>query len=595
MKLLKKNNRQNFLRDSLTGIESLECRRLLSASLSQLVASPDLVVSPDSTGSTVMGYSPTQIEEAYGINTINFDGGTVTGNGAGQTIAIVDAYSDPNITSDLATFDTEFGIAAPPTFTVVSQTGSTSDLPVEDAGWTEEISLDVEWSHAIAPDANIMLVETNSDDLNSLLAGVNYARSTHGVTVVSMSWGSSEYNDEDAYDADFTAPTGHKGITFVAASGDEGVMDGAEWPSVSPNVLSVGGTSLVLNSDGSIAQETAWFDASGGESQIEGEPAYQDVAQSTGARTTADVAYDADPNTGMAVYDSISYEGYVGWMEIGGTSAGAPQWSALIAIADQGRTLEGKGTLNSGSATLPALYALEDNATTYADSFNNITTGSPWAQVGYNLPTGLGSPKAAAIVDALLAVSRGASTGAPISIIEPPPPRIHWPVGWFSSQANIAIVTSHPQIASLMDRAAGDISLSGTSALQVSRNIAAESIGEVAVIDGVFRDGAPIRANLPDIAIAHPSEAPTATSWPAAVTAPEAIAISLAASALRPINSWMESVHLSVGNLQINQSIGGRFAQDFIGALLIAAGVCAAETRSREGSDVQRVVNGKTR
>ncbi|HMB96810.1 MAG TPA: hypothetical protein VKK61_12280, partial [Tepidisphaeraceae bacterium] len=203
-------------------LEFLECRVLLSAA-TQIVALPQLKITPQASGSSVQGYTPQEISAAYGFNQINFNG--VTGDGNGQTIAIVDAFNDPNIAGDLSTFDKQFDLPSA-SLTKVSQTGSTTALPTTDAGWATEISLDVEWAHAIAPDANILLVETKSDSLTDLLAGVNYARNAAGVSVVSLSWGSSEFFQESRYDSDFTTPAGHQGVTFVAASGDEGSWSG---------------------------------------------------------------------------------------------------------------------------------------------------------------------------------------------------------------------------------------------------------------------------------------------------------------------------------------------------------------------------------
>jgi hypothetical protein len=382
--------------------EGLENRTLLSAS--QLLADPSIAAIPDASGSSIAGYTPAQIRTAYGFSSVTLSNG-VAGTGAGQTIAIVDAYNDPNISSDLNAFDSEYGLSAA-SLKVVSQTGSTTSLPTTNAGWDLEISLDVEWAHAIAPGANILLVEASSSSLGNLLTAVNYARNAAGVSVVSMSWGSSEFSSETQYDSYFTTPSGHQGVTFVAASGDEGSWYGPEWPASSPNVLSVGGTTLNLaNSSGTYGSETAWSDSTGGISRYEREPSYQTIAQLTGARTTPDVAYDANPNTGFAVYDSVTYEGDKGWWEVGGTSAGSPQWAALVAIADQGRAVQGLGTLNGTSQTLPLLYSLY-NSTQYSQAYHDETVGaSSWffsAGPGYDAVTGLGSPKAAYVIQELI-------------------------------------------------------------------------------------------------------------------------------------------------------------------------------------------------
>ena len=202
------------------------------------------------------------------------------------------------------------------------------------------------------PARNILLVEANSASLTNLMDAVNEARNAAGVSVVSMSWGGSEFfgwngtefTGQTQYDPYFTTPTGHQGVTFIAAAGDSGVYSGVQWPASSPNVLSVGGTSLYTqDKSGTYYTETSWSGTSGGFSQVEDEPSYQATVQNTGVRTIPDVAYDADPNTGFAVYDSVADQGYVGWQEVGGTSAGAPQWAAIIAIANQARVLAARG------------------------------------------------------------------------------------------------------------------------------------------------------------------------------------------------------------------------------------------------------------
>ena len=204
-------------------------------------------------------YTPPQIQNAYGLNQIRFSGGKVVGNGAGQTIAIVTAYNDPNIKTDLAAFDSKFGLSAPPSFKVDNLGSATTN-----AGWALETSLDVEWAHSVAPGASIALVEAPSASLSDLLSAVNYASHQTGVSVVSMSWGMTEFLGESAYDSFFTTP----GVTFVAASGDWGAWSGPMYPSVSPNVLAVGGTSLFLNLDNSYNHESGWSGSGGGSQRI---------------------------------------------------------------------------------------------------------------------------------------------------------------------------------------------------------------------------------------------------------------------------------------------------------------------------------------
>jgi hypothetical protein len=386
-------------------LESLEPRRLLAQeAIGSIDAHTNLVLRPSATGGA-QGMSPTEIRSAYAFDQIQF-GGT-SGDGSGQTIAIVDAYDDPNIASDLAMFDQSFGIAAPPSFEKVYASGV---KPATSAGWSGETALDVEWAHAIAPGANIVLVEANSANLSDLLSAVNVARNMPAVSVISMSWGGSEFSGEGSYDGDLTTPAGHQPITFVAAAGDQPAS--TIWPAVSGNALTVGGTSLSLVGGG-YSSETAWSSSGGGVSSFESEPSYQDAVQSSGRREVPDVAYDANPSTGFAVYDSLSPSRNTpgGWMVVGGTSAGAPQWAALIAIADQGRALAGEASIGNAQA---ALYQLPSG------DFHDITGGSNGnlAAPGYDLATGLGSPIASLVVGGLVggsSTSGGSSSGGTTS------------------------------------------------------------------------------------------------------------------------------------------------------------------------------------
>ena len=251
------------------------------------------------------GYTPAQITAAYGLNAISFassSGAKVTGDGAGQTIALVEEYSDPNIQLALNVFDAKYGLPNT-TLTVINQAGSQFD-----AGWAAEESLDVEWAHAIAPGANIVVVEASpgnspTSGFTNLMTAVQTASQRAGVKVVSMSWDADDFSGESVYDTAFTTT----GITYIASSGDNGVIG---WPAVSPNVIGVGGTTLNLDSSGNYGSETGWVYSGGGLTSNENEPGYQYSVQSTGQRSSPDVSFDADPNTGVAVYiippDSIS-------------------------------------------------------------------------------------------------------------------------------------------------------------------------------------------------------------------------------------------------------------------------------------------------
>jgi len=374
---------------------------------------------------TVPAYlTPAQVRHAYGFDQIQFtsNGKTVPGDGSGQIIAIVTAFDDPKIASDLDTFDAAFSVNG--TQTLLQQYGPASrDLikvqmrageavvPV----WARETALDVEWAHAIAPGARILLVEARSDNFGDILDAVDYARKYPGVVSISMSFGATEFRDETlaSYNSHFTTPAGHLGgaavrggtllpggITFVSSVGD--VPGKTEWPAVSPNVLSVGGTSLTLDAANNWKQETAWSGSGGGTSAYVPKPTYQNGFLTGTLRGTPDVSYQASPSLGFAVYDSVAVNGVTGWQAVGGTSAGAPQWAALVAIADQGRAIQGKGSLNGQSQLLPALFEFASQS--YGWYFHDITTGSNGrsATVGYDLATGLGTPRAKNLVNGLV-------------------------------------------------------------------------------------------------------------------------------------------------------------------------------------------------
>src|SRR5438445_2530192 len=225
-------------------VELLEDRTLLSLGVGQLAPLPPgfsptyILKHADGVGplatSSPTGHTPSQIRHAYGFDQIVFNGG-ISGDGSGTTVAIVDAFDDPKIANDLHQFDVAFGLPDP-VFTKVNQRGG-STPPRADAGWASEIALDVEWAHAMAPGANILLVEADDNSYTNLLTAVDYAARQSGVVAVSMSWGSGEFFTETSLDFHFTTPSGHGGVTFVASSVDSGAPPGS--PSVSPDVLAV--------------------------------------------------------------------------------------------------------------------------------------------------------------------------------------------------------------------------------------------------------------------------------------------------------------------------------------------------------------------
>jgi len=328
-----------------------------------------------------VAYTPAQVRQAYGLTAL-----PATNTGAGQTIAIVDAYGSPTIQKDLNTFCSTFSLPAT-TISIVYPGGKPSGT---NSGWALETALDVEWAHAVAPGAKILLVVSPSDYDAPLMQAVDYAARNAGQ--VSMSWGGPEDPTLIPLDSHFAVP----GVTFLAASGDSGA--GAEWPASVPTVVGVGGTTLTLDRTNNRLQETGWSYSGGGQSAIEPIPAFQTLWQTSRLRQTPDVSYNADPNTGFRVYDTTRYSGYSGWFVVGGTSAGAPQWAGLIAIANSLRTTR----LANANATLYKLGTPTAFPTQLVDIISG-NNGSYTAGVGYDMVTGLGSPRANLLIPALVA------------------------------------------------------------------------------------------------------------------------------------------------------------------------------------------------
>lgn len=354
--------------DGTTDVDQTSSALSADPRLDELQAHPPHRVHGNAT-SAPTGLSPAGIRAVYGLPS---SGGT-------GTIAIIDAYDAPTIESDLAVFSSQYGLPACTTANGCFEKHKMSSRISSDSGWALETSLDVEWAHAIAPDARILLVEARSSSLTNLLAAVDYARNRADVVAVSMSWGASEFSSEASYDPYFTSAYG---AAFFASSGDNGT--GTIWPSVSANVVAVGGTSLSFNPDGSLAAETAWSGSGGGVSLYLPLPSFQAAYGLTYAgRAVPDVSYDADPASGFSVYDSTRYQGQKGWFRVGGTSAGAPQWAAIQAL--------------SLTCSNPHFY--QDAAASPASYFRDVASGTNGAcgadctaSAGYDLVTGLGSP-----------------------------------------------------------------------------------------------------------------------------------------------------------------------------------------------------------
>ncbi len=329
--------------------------------------------------------TPAQMTSIYGVSKL-------ANQGAGQTIALVLWYDDPKQEDDLGKFDTYYGLPACTTangcFTKIYANGR---KPLANPESAAEMALDCEWAHAIAPQAKIIQVEASSAT-NANLENAIQVAVQNGATIVSMSFGGSEFSGEAAVDSIFQAP----GVTYIASSGDSN--HGVSWPSSSPYVIGVGGTSLT-HSGGTYESETVWYTSKsegtgGGISTYEPEPSYQVPFQNYGSRGVPDLAWDADPNTGVAIYCTLQG----GWVQVGGTSMGSPEIAGLFAIIQPMRASSGKGAL-----TFPA------DVYSFTADYHDITTGSNGtcgalcnAGPGYDFETGVGTPIANVLVPALV-------------------------------------------------------------------------------------------------------------------------------------------------------------------------------------------------
>jgi hypothetical protein len=328
------------------------------------------------------GYGPAEFHAAYELPTTA---------PTPQTIAIVDAYDSPTIESDLGVYSATFGLPACTTangcFRKVNQSGQEGPYPKADSGWALEIALDVETAHAICQNCQILLIEASSNSFANLTAAVNMAASL-GATEISNSYGGPEYSGEVADTA-----YKHPGIAITASAGDSGY--GAEYPASSPYVVAVGGTTLNLGPSNSYGSETVWSGSGSGCSAYASAQAWQtsDAKWSlTGCgskRGVADVAADANPNTGASVYNTTKNQGQAGWFQVGGTSLSAPLIAAVYALA------------GGGSADYPAADPYSHQGDSPA-SLHDVTSGSNGScgestmckgATGYDGPTGAGTPK----------------------------------------------------------------------------------------------------------------------------------------------------------------------------------------------------------
>ncbi len=362
-------------------------------------------------GEVVSGYGPASLRSAYRLQAAS------ASNGSGETVALVDAYSDPTAAADLAIYRKHFHLPACTEATgclkIVNQEGATSPLPPPNAGWAPEESLDMDMVSAICPNCHIVLVEAQNQSLRDLSQAENTAVAS-GAKFISNSWGYPEFPGQQQYNQDFN----HPGIAITVAAGDSGY--GASYPAVTPYVTSVGGTTLVHKKSGSRGwTESVWgsefSDFSGGTgsacSALQAKPSWQvDTNPTTGClnRTSNDVAAVADPDTGVAVYDSFADGDTCGqaWCQFGGTSVSSPLIAAVYALA---------GTPAPDSYPASYLYA-------HTKDFFDVTTGLNGVcekdrqylchgEKGYDAPTGWGTP------DGIAGFS---STGTdPVTVVDP--------------------------------------------------------------------------------------------------------------------------------------------------------------------------------
>lgn len=330
-----------------------------------------------------------------------------------QTIAIIDAYHYPTVENDLVAYSNQFGI--PPCtkangcLAVLNQNGGTS-LPVTvDAGWALEAALDVQAAHATCQTCKIILFEANSPTYGNLTTAVNTAASMK-VTAISNSYGSSEWSGQTFYDGAYN----HPGIAVTVSSGDSGFAAGAQYPASNPNVVAVGGTSLQVFSDNTYSQETVWSGAGSGCSLYEAALPLQTSLSNWGSvgcsrRVVADVAAVADPNTGAAVYTTTPYSGQTGWFQVGGTSLSAPIIAGVFALTGNIPNVQAN-TIPYSNYSLLAFHDITSGTN------GNCATTLCKGAVGFDGPTGLGSPNGLSGFGGLILTATPTATPTPTLI-----------------------------------------------------------------------------------------------------------------------------------------------------------------------------------
>ncbi|MBW8844208.1 MAG: S53 family peptidase [Burkholderiales bacterium] len=427
-------------------LSGLSTRRLTPAALDDALRPHALAAStgeaaPMAATTTVTTYSPAQIRAAYALPTLpasttGLAAAQAAQLGAGQTIYLVNAKHDPNIAAELAAFNAKFGLptctsrtlTATTTLPLAAASGTacelviaysaaanlTSTTPAYDSGWATEIALDVQWAHATAPLARLVLIEAPDAGVSSLSNAVALANRM-GTGVVSMSFGASEGSWTASYDGVF----GATGMSYVAATGDNGAA--VSWPSVSARVLAVGGTTLSYSGSGA-RSETTWSGTGGGTSAYTALPSYQSgTIGGYARRAVADVAFNADPNSGQYVALLAPGTTATRWVSAGGTSLATPQWAGLVAVANAMRAAGGKAAL--GQPNTAVYQQIGAVSTQYSAAFKDVASGSNGtctsctAKAGYDTPTGWGTPNVGALLTSLSGASAtgGTTTTTPVA------------------------------------------------------------------------------------------------------------------------------------------------------------------------------------
>jgi kumamolisin len=344
-----------------------------------------VLVVPNATTGTSKFNTPATIRSVYNL----------PATGGSGAIAIVDSYHFPTALSDFNSFSAYFGL--PKETSTVPTSANNKNFEVVYApgyqpqsggsyiaSWNLEAALDIEWAHAMAPNAKIYLVEAASDSTNDLDNAVRVAANLTGVKEISMSWGGAETSYEVAfYDSIFSKA----GIVYFASGGDTAAT--MEYPAASPNVVSCGGTTINRNSAGAFVNETGWNDTGCGPSAYEPRPAFQGiVAAVVGTkRGVSDIAFEADPNTGVYVFDSTPLWGESGWWILGGTSVSSPSLAGIVNTA----ATAGNGFAASTAAEQARLYSHLGNAGIFRDIISG-SDGKYSCKAGYDFVTGLGTP-----------------------------------------------------------------------------------------------------------------------------------------------------------------------------------------------------------